>query len=157
MARKRCDQAKCMPAGRHEKIGAFAVLAASKGDKDALKAKLYAQIMLGRSADALQLIEAHSSIATDVAFEKAYCLFRVGTLDAALEQLQGSDDEGSQHLTAIIQMRKKQSQAASAVYSALAPKVKGNKQGAMELVCRLHVAVKRNVSPKLHALYHLAE
>lgn len=105
-----------------------------------MKAKLYAQIMLGRHTDALQLIQAHSSIAPEVAFEKAYCLFRSGSLDAALELLQGSEGEGCQHLTAIIHMRQKNSQAASAVYSALAPKVKGNKQGAIELVRHLHAA-----------------
>lgn len=112
----------------------FAVLASAKGDKDALKTKLYSHIMLGRNDDALQLIQTHKSIAADVVFEKAYCLFRTGRLDAALELLQGSEGEGSQHLTAIIHMRQKHSQAASALYSSLAPKVKGNKQGSIELV-----------------------
>lgn len=111
-----------------------AVLTSAKGDKDALKAKLYANIMLGRNDDALQLIQSQKSIAADVVFEKAYCLFRTGRLDAALELLQGAEDEGSLHLSAIIHMRQRHTQAASAVYSSLAPKVKGNTQGAIELV-----------------------
>lgn len=114
-----------------------AVLESTKGDKDALKAKLYAQIMLGRNEDALHLIQTQKSIAAEVVFEKAYCLFRTGSLDAALELLQGAEDEGSQHLLAIIHMRQKHSQAASTVYSTLAPKVKGNKQASIELVCTL--------------------
>jgi hypothetical protein len=103
-----------------------------------LKAKLFAQIMLGRNDDALQLIQTHQSIAEDVSFEKAYCLFRTGRLDAALELLQGAEDEGSLHLSAIILMRQKHSQAAFATYSSLASKVKGNRQSAIELVRHVH-------------------
>lgn len=113
----------------------FAVLTSSKGDKDVLRTKLFAQVMLGRHEDALQLIQTHDAIASEASFEKAYCLFKTGRLDAALEQLQGSEDEATQHLSAIIHMRQKNNKAASAAYASLAPKVKGNKQAAIELVC----------------------
>jgi tetratricopeptide (TPR) repeat protein len=104
---------------------------------DALKAKLYAQVMLGRHDDALQLIQASESIASEVQFERAYCLFKTGRLDAALKLLQGADDEAALHLCAIIHMRQKHSEAASEVYTSLAPRVKGNKQAAVELVSQI--------------------
>ncbi|CAI5515336.1 unnamed protein product [Closterium sp. Naga37s-1] len=62
------------------------ILAASPGDADALRCKAVALIQNGSVAEALKLMEAPNA-PPDMAFEKAYCLYRLNRLSEALSLL----------------------------------------------------------------------
>ncbi|CAI5960290.1 unnamed protein product [Closterium sp. NIES-65] len=62
------------------------ILAASPGDADALRCKAVALIQNGSVAEALKLLEAPNA-PPDMAFEKAYCLYRLNRLSESLTLL----------------------------------------------------------------------
>lgn len=111
-----------------------AVLESFKGDKDALNVKVFALLMIGRFEEALELIRSKKALQTHCKLEHAYCLYKCGDLEAALETLNGSSDEGSLQLTAMVHIRAGSTDKASEVYRSLVPKVASDKQNAVELV-----------------------
>ncbi|GJP34687.1 hypothetical protein CLOM_g19098 [Closterium sp. NIES-68] len=66
------------------------ILAASPGDADALRCKAVALIQNGSVADALKLLQAPNA-PPDMAFEKAYCLYRLNRLSDSLDLLRSID------------------------------------------------------------------
>lgn len=105
-----------------------------KDDKDALKVKLFALLMIGRFDEALHLVESKSALKTECTLEHAYCLYKCGHLDGASDMLSGVDDEGSQQLAAMVHIRAGRTAKACEVYRRLMPKVMSDKQSAVELV-----------------------
>lgn len=85
-----------------------AVLKLSAGDSDAIAVKVSLLIDLGNAAEALQLIDATPSLATSLAYERAYCTYRLGRLQDALAALAtvGSDRSSARlQLEAQVQYR----------------------------------------------------
>lgn len=72
----------------------FSVLKVAPSDNDALAVKATLLIELGSFEDALKVIDAApSTISSRMAFERAYCTYRLGKLEGALEALSSIDEE----------------------------------------------------------------
>mmetsp|Transcript_5293 Transcript_5293/g.15184 ORF Transcript_5293/g.15184 Transcript_5293/m.15184 type:complete len:701 (-) Transcript_5293:233-2335(-) len=67
------------------------ILALAPGDPDVLKCKVVAYIRHEEFELALQLIRDTPASAGDLAFEQAYCYYRLGQLERALQAVQGVD------------------------------------------------------------------
>ena len=81
-----------------------AVLAINPSDTDARQTKLFLLLQTDKYAQALDLLD-HAPDGQDVAYERAYCLYRLQheeDADTALDQLMEAkpDDRGVQHLEA---------------------------------------------------------
>ncbi|KAL4446353.1 hypothetical protein ABPG77_003160 [Micractinium sp. CCAP 211/92] len=97
------------------------ILKLAPGDQDALRCKAVLLIEAGRMEEALKLL-GEPSLATSMAFEKAYCLYRSGKLQDALSSLGAvpADKEVARlQLEAQIQYRLGNSKEAIALYSQL--------------------------------------
>mmetsp|Transcript_17379 Transcript_17379/g.37521 ORF Transcript_17379/g.37521 Transcript_17379/m.37521 type:complete len:686 (+) Transcript_17379:137-2194(+) len=81
----------CIKNHQHKKAlkAADEILAVAPKDEDALKAKVIAQLQLSQFEDAIAFIN-KSSLGPAMAFEKAYCLYRLGRIEEALEAVRGS-------------------------------------------------------------------
>lgn len=106
----------------------------SKGDEDALKVKVFGLLMIGRFEEALELIRSKKALHSHCKLEHAYCLYKLGHLQAAMESLNGLSDEGSLQLIAMVHIRAGSTDQACEVYRSLVPKVASDKQSAVELV-----------------------
>jgi len=71
----------------------FAVLKLSPSDGDAVAVKVTLLIDVGNAAEALQLIDANPTLASGLAFERAYCTYRLGRLQEALTTLSSVRDD----------------------------------------------------------------
>jgi signal recognition particle subunit SRP72 len=71
----------------------FAVLKLSPSDGDAVAVKVALLIDVGNAAEALQLIDASPTLASGLAFERAYCTYRLGRLQEALTTLSSVGDD----------------------------------------------------------------
>lgn len=113
-----------------------AVLAAAKTDQDALKAKCFALIMMGRHVEALEV--AHlPQMANCLHLERAYCIWKVTGTNAALAELGETAGEGEQHLKALLLMLVGRSDEALKMLEGLLQGAKGDKQAVCELVCHM--------------------
>lgn len=90
--------------------------------------------MIGRFEEALDLIRSNKGLQKQSTLENAYCLYKSGQLDAALEMLGEPVDDGSLQLAAMVHMRAGSTLKASEVYHRLVPKLAADKQSAVELV-----------------------
>jgi hypothetical protein len=117
-----------------------AVLAASKQDQDALKAKCFALIMTGRHAEALKVARLPQMV-NCLHLERAYCIWKAIGTNAALAELGEAAGEGEQHLKALLLMRVGQADKALKILEGLLQGAKGDKQATCELVCNMLRAV----------------
>ncbi|KAG7672384.1 putative Signal recognition particle subunit SRP72 [Nannochloris sp. 'desiccata'] len=82
------------------------ILKLSPSDGDAVAVKVALLIDLGNAAEALQLIDASPALASGLAFERAYCTYRLGRLQEALTALSSvGDDRARLQLEAQVQYR----------------------------------------------------
>eukprot|EP00892_Ulva_mutabilis_P007847 jgi/Ulvmu1/5434/UM022_0229.1 len=109
------------------------VLKKFKSDKDALKVKLFALLMIGHFPEALDLIQSSKALQEQCKFEHAYCLYKCADLAGALDLLADSNDEASLQLIAMVHMRAGNTMEAAGVYRRLVPHVAAEKQSANEL------------------------
>ena len=112
-----------------------AVLASAPQDADALAVKLFSLISSGRHADALSFIDSNTTLAPRSLFERAYCTWKAGQTEAALQLLQDANSEAEQHLKALLLTRTGEHASAHELYTKLIKSAKGNKQAVVELVC----------------------
>ena len=114
-------------------VVASAVLANRSGDEDALAVKLFALLTSSRHADALSMLENDSNLQQKARLEKAYCIWKVHGVQAALDTLAQPLSTAEKHLQALLLMRAGQHATAQEQYASLLTAVKGDKQAATEL------------------------
>ncbi|KZV76481.1 hypothetical protein PENSPDRAFT_661051 [Peniophora sp. CONT] len=99
------------------------LLALDPNDSDARQTKLFLLLQTDKYAQALDLLD-HAPEGQDVAYERAYCLYRLQReedADTALDELMAArpDDRGVQHLEAQLSYRQGEYGAAYDLYNSL--------------------------------------
>eukprot|EP00761_Pharyngomonas_kirbyi_P014785 gb/GECH01014815.1/.p1 GENE.gb/GECH01014815.1/~~gb/GECH01014815.1/.p1 ORF type:complete len:587 (+),score=173.03 gb/GECH01014815.1/:1-1761(+) len=94
------------------------ILNISPEDKEAIKTQVFLFINLNRISDVLNFLEEKDSCLqeNDIAYEKAYCLYRNNNFEKALEIVKDYKDKSYQHLKAQILYRMGDYNAAASEY-----------------------------------------